>query len=167
MKDPIHSPPRSPFPSIFSPAKLGFSWPPSFPVLIPHRFRRKLRSRVRSRQSPSSAISSLQPSFKPSDTLRTLRKHRWSYHDAQYLLLTILGVFALSIIERPGPLVKTAVATLLLTSLVIPITRQFFLPFLPIATWLIFFYSCQSVLPTPLRDYPHMGRTCWIGSETT
>jgi hypothetical protein len=31
----------------------------------------------------------------------------------------------------------------LLLSLVLPITRQFFLPFLPIAAWLIFFYACR------------------------
>ena len=102
-----------------------------------------LRSRIRSRQSPSSSLTALQTSFKPSDTLRSLRGHRWSYYDAHYLFLIILLVFALSMIERPGALVKTAVATLLLVSLILPITRQFFLPFLPIATWLIFFYSCQ------------------------
>ena len=142
MKESIFSPARNTFSPIFSPTKLGFSWP-SIPVLIPHRVRRRLRSRIRSRQSPSSSLTSLQTSLKPTDTLRTLRAHRWSYYDAQYLILIILGVFSLSIIERPGILVKTAVATLILASLVIPITRQFFLPFLPIATWLIFFYSCQ------------------------
>jgi membrane-associated phospholipid phosphatase len=46
-------------------------------------------------------------------------------------------------IKTPGPLVKSLVATLLLTSLTIPITRQFFLPFLPIAGWLILFYASQ------------------------
>jgi hypothetical protein len=52
----------------------------------------------------------------------------------------------LSIIESPGPLVKTTVATLLLASLVFPITRQFFRPFMPIAAYLIWFYACRSVL---------------------
>ena len=47
--------------------------------------------------------------------------------------------------QSPGPLLKTVVATLLLTSLVIPITRQFFLPFLPIAGWLVLFYACQFI----------------------
>ncbi|MCJ1235440.1 Aureobasidin resistance protein Aur1 [Varicellaria rhodocarpa] len=153
MKESAYSPSRSAFSPIFSPTKLGFSWPPSLPILIPHRFRRKLRSRIRSRQSPSSSLTSLQTSFKPSDTLRSLRGHRWSYYDAHYLFLIILLVFALSMIERPGALAKTAVATLLLTSLILPITRQFFLPFLPIATWLIFFYSCQFV---PGEWRPHI-----------
>lgn len=42
-------------------------------------------------------------------------------------------------------MVKTLVATALMTGLVIPITRQFLLPFLPIAAWLILFYACQFV----------------------
>jgi len=46
-------------------------------------------------------------------------------------------------IKTPGPFVKALVATLLMTSLTIPITRQFFLPFLPIAGWLILFYASQ------------------------
>ena len=122
-----------------------FSWPGKIPFRVPHRIRRKLRSRIRSRQSPSSALSALQTSFSPADTLLSLRRHRWSYYDAQYLILLILGIFSLSIIKTPGPIVKTAVATLILTSLILPITRQLFLPFLPIATWLIFFYACGYV----------------------
>ena len=54
-----------------------------------------------------------------------------------------MGIFSLSVIGAPGPLTKTAMATLLLISLLLPITRQFFLPFLPIAAWLTFFYACQ------------------------
>jgi inositol phosphorylceramide synthase catalytic subunit len=42
-------------------------------------------------------------------------------------------------------MVKTLVATLLLGSLIIPVTRQFFLPFLPIASYLILFYACQFI----------------------
>lgn len=129
----------------FTRSKIPLSWP-SLPVLLPHRLRRKFRStrsKIRSRQTPTSSIAALNTSFSPADTLRSLRTHHWSYYDAQYLFLAVLGIFALSIIESPGALVKTIVATLLLTSLIIPITRQFFLPFLPIAAWLIFFFSCQ------------------------
>ena len=125
-------------------AKIPFSWP-SIPVIIPHRLRRRLRSRLRSRQSPASSLSSLQTSFSPSDTLRSLRSHRWSYTDGQYLILVILGIFSLCIIEHPGPATKTFVATLLMTALILPITRQFFLPFLPIATWLTLFFACGYV----------------------
>ncbi|MCJ1319757.1 Aureobasidin resistance protein Aur1 [Xylographa vitiligo] len=113
--------------------------------MLPHRLRRKLKSKIRSRQSPASIVSSVETSFNPADTLHALREHDWSYYDAQYLLLFILALFALSIIETYGPLFKTAVVILLLTALVLPLTRQFFLPFLPIATWLVFFYSCRFI----------------------
>lgn len=130
---------------IFSATKVPVSWP-SLPVLVPHRFRRKLRStrsKIRSRVSPTSSITALQTSFRPSDTIRALRLHNWSYYDGQYLFLAILGIFALAVIESPGPLVKTAFAAGLMTLLIMPVTRQFFLPFLPIATWLTFWFSCQ------------------------
>ena len=134
--------------SVFSPQnRLALTLPSSVPVLIPHRVRRRLRklgSKVRNRNSPSSTLTGLETSWNPADTLKALRRHQWSYYDAQYLLL-LLGVFSLSIIEHPGALVKTAVAVLLMTALIIPITRQFWFPFVPIATWLIFFYSCQYV----------------------
>jgi hypothetical protein len=119
----------------------GFSWP-SIPVIIPHRLRRKLRSRLRSRQSAASSLSSLKTSFSPADTLRDLRSHRWSFYDGQYIILVILGIFSLCVMERPGPATKTMIATLLMTSLIIPITRQFFLPVLPILTWVVLFFAC-------------------------
>lgn len=96
-------------------------------------------------QTPTSTIATLNTSINPADTIRALRTHQWSYYDAQYLFLAILGIFSLSVIQSPGPFVKTLVATLLLTSLVIPLTRQFFLPFLPIAGYLLFFYACQFI----------------------
>ncbi len=123
-------------------SKLAVAWP-SLPILIPHRMRRKLRSKLRSRLSPSSSVASLQTSFSPADALSSLRSHRWSHYDAQYLLLAIVGIFSLCVIESPGAVVKTAIATALFASLLMPVTRQFFLPFLPIATWLVFFYACR------------------------
>ncbi|KAI6860519.1 PAP2-domain-containing protein [Hortaea werneckii] len=131
----------------FTKSKLPLSWP-SLPVILPHRLRRKFRStrsRIRSRQTPTSSISSLNTSFNPADTIRALRTHHWSFYDAQYLFLAVLGIFSLCVIQSPGPMMKTLVATLLMTGLVIPITRQFLLPFLPIASWLILFYACQFV----------------------
>lgn len=129
----------------FSTGKFPVSWS-SIPTIVPHRIRRKFRStrsRIRSRQAPTSSLTSLQTSFNPADTLKALRMHQWSVYDAQYIFLAIIGIFALSIIQSPGPMVKMMVATLLMLSLLLPVTRQFFLPFLPIASWLILFYSCQ------------------------
>ncbi|KAI4694795.1 hypothetical protein J4E81_006396 [Alternaria sp. BMP 2799] len=100
----------------------------ALPSLIPHRVRRKWRatkSRIRSRQAPTSSIAGLETSFSPSDTLRSLRTHSWSIYDAQYLFLAILAIFSLSVSEAPGPFAKTFIATLLMTGLCMPITRQY------------------------------------------
>ena len=128
--------------SVFAKSNIQLPWP-ILKLLVPHRLRRKLRSKLRNRQSPASSITTLQTSFSPADTLRSLQSHRWTVYDGQYLILAILGIFSLCVIETVGALVKTVVASLLLFSLVLPITRQFFLPFLPIAAWLIFFYACR------------------------
>jgi hypothetical protein len=122
-----------------------------------NRMRRRLGSRLRSGQSPSSNLATLQTSFDPLDTIRSLRAHRWSIYDGQYLILIILGIFCLSVIEYPGAFVKTSIATLLMASLLMPITRQFFLPFLPIASWLVLFYSCRYVIIRPLADCQSRG----------
>ena len=130
---------------LFYTGKMSIPWP-SVPVIIPHRIRRRFRttrSKIRSRTSPTSSIAGLQTSFLPSDTIRALRLHQWSFYDGQYFLLAILGIFALAVIQSPGPMTKTFVAALYMTSLVLPITRQFVLPFSPIACWLVFYYACQ------------------------
>ena len=126
----------------FAKSNIQLPWP-TLKLLVPHRLRRKLLSKLRNRQSPASSITTLQTYFSPADTLRSLQSHRWTVYDGQYLILAILGIFSLCMIETPGALFKTVVASLLLFSLVLPITRQFFLPFLPIAAWLIFFYACR------------------------
>lgn len=120
----------------------------SLPTIIPHRLRRKFRStktRLRANQPTTASITRLETSLNPADTLRSLKKHQWSVWDAQYIFLAILGIFSLCVIESPGPFAKTFVATLLILSLLIPLTRQFFLPFLPIAGWLVFFYACKFI----------------------
>ena len=126
----------------YSVAKLGLPWPLSIPNPIPHRVRRKIRSKLRSRQSPSNTFTHLQTSYNPRNTLRSLAEHKWSFYDGQYLILLVLGIFSLSIIPSPGPLVKTAISTVIITALILPVTRQFLLPSLAIWMWLIFFYAC-------------------------
>lgn len=114
--------------------------------VIPHRLRRRWRqtkSRISTRTSPASNITALQTSLSPADTLKSLRRHKWSYYDAQYLFLALILIFSLSIIQSPGPAVKMLVAMGLVVSLIFPLTRQFFLPFLAVAGYLIFFFSCK------------------------
>lgn len=134
----------------FTKVSLNVPWR-SIQTLLPHRMRRKLRSKIRTRQSPASTITALQTSFSPVDTLRSLQAHRWTFHDGQYLFLALLGIFSLCLVTTPGALVKFSIAALLLTSLVFPITRQFFLPFLAIAAYLIFFYTCRYVLSSSIQ----------------
>lgn len=146
----------------YSPVRLGLPWPLSIPNPIPHRIRRKLRSKIRSRQSPSSnTFTQLHTSYNPRDTLRSLAEHKWSVYDGQYLVLLVLGIFSLCIIPSPGPLIKTAISTIIITALILPVSRQFLLPSLAIWMWLIFFYACGSVSislrPLPPLRYPHGG----------
>lgn len=136
---------NSPDSPTFMKSKLPFSWP-NVPNPIPRRYRRRLRSKFRSGQSPASSLGNLQTSFNPADSLRALRVHRWSVYDGQYLILIIIAIFSLSISQAPGPLIKTGAASLLILALLMPITRQFFLPVLPIFTWLVFFFNARYVL---------------------
>ena len=139
---------------LMTPVKYPVSWS-SIPTIVPHRIRRKFRStrsKLRSRVTPTSSISSLETSFDPSQTLEALRRHQWSYWDGQYLVLAVFGIFSLCVMQHPGPLTKTFIATLLMISLILPITRQFFLPLLPVPCWLVFFYSCQYVGLAPSRS---------------
>lgn len=115
--------------------------------------RRRFGSRIRSRQSPTSNLATLQTSFDPADTLRALRSHRWSFYDGQYLFLILVGIFSLSVIEEPGAIAKTFISMLLMAGLLMPITRQFLLPFLPIASWLILFYAGRFI---PADWRPHI-----------
>ena len=125
---------------------------PSYPYMNSSRPRYLRRT---TSQSPKS-ISALETSFSPTKTIESLRLHRWSGTDlsceldliylgldGHYIFLSIIGIFALSVIESPGPIVKTLLATLLITGLVIPITRQFLLPALPVITWAVLFYSAR------------------------
>lgn len=119
---------------------------PSLRLLVPLKIRRKWRStksRIHSGVSPSSSLTVLQTSFSPAGTISALRQHQWSAYDAQYLLLALVGIFCLCIVEMPGPMVKTGISALLMISLILPVTRQFFLPSLPIFGWLVLFYSCK------------------------
>lgn len=119
-----------------------FQWSNLPAFVVPHKLRRKLKSRMRLNQSPASNLGKLETSFNPKDTIRSLRAHRWSIYDGQYLILMTIGVFALSIVEASA-IGKTLAAMALMAALVVPVTRQFFLPFLPILGWLIMYFASR------------------------
>ena len=116
------------------------------PKQAPHSKRRSTSTHKRHHTAPTHGpVWAVEQSLSPYKTLKSLRNHKWSPYDGQYLILAIIGIFCLCAIEEPGPITKTCIATLLLGSLVVPLTRQFFLPFLPIAAWLVLFYTSRFI----------------------
>lgn len=108
---------------------------------------KRLFLRIRAGARNASELTTISFSIRPGHTIDALRTHKWQRNDLQWVLLSGLLLFAFSIAEAPI-LFKLAFAALLSIVLLVPITSQFFLPFLPVATWLIFFFSCRSVLPS-------------------
>lgn len=85
-------------------------------------------------------------------TIRPLRQHRYTLFDLQYVFLFVLFSFCYYIMDKPIWL-KLPIA-LFATGLLIPKrTRQFMLPFLAIAAWLILFYCCRFI---PAEWRPHI-----------
>ncbi|KAF9112082.1 Aureobasidin resistance protein Aur1 [Mortierella sp. AM989] len=85
-------------------------------------------------------------------TVRPLRKHRYTLYDLQYVFLFILFSFCYYIMDKPVwfklPIALGAIGLLIPRK-----TRQFMLPFLAIAAWLILFYCCRFI-PSAWR--PHI-----------
>ncbi|KAF9425744.1 Aureobasidin resistance protein Aur1 [Podila epigama] len=85
-------------------------------------------------------------------TIRPLQQHHYTLFDLQYLFLFVLFSFCYYIMDKPVWF-KLPIA-LFATSLLIPKkTRQFMLPFLAIAAWLILFYCCRFI---PAEWRPHI-----------
>ncbi|RHZ87757.1 hypothetical protein Glove_30g20 [Diversispora epigaea] len=81
-----------------------------------------------------------------------LYNHNWSIYDLQYVFLLVLGGFLFYIIENPF-ILKTVIVFIFIFGLYFRTTRTFFVPFLPIAAWLILFYSCRFI---PGSSRPHI-----------
>lgn len=135
------------------PKLLPLRWPGTLAQLnpIPHKFRpaRKLRLRLRPQggsrsQDQADDVTSLQTSFDVRRSLRTLRTRRWSLWDLQYLVTFGYILFSLAILP-PAPLIKTGVLAVIGLVLLMPITQQFFLPSLPIWTYLLYFFASRYV----------------------
>ncbi|KAK9369749.1 hypothetical protein V1509DRAFT_433281 [Lipomyces kononenkoae] len=115
-------------------------------MLLPTTYlRRKFRTVFMSDVTPSSTLARLDRSWDIKKTVRRVRLHKWNAYDLQYLLDFTIACFAFFVITEPGVLVKLVIATLFALALLIPITSQFFFPFVPIGTWLILFYSCRFI----------------------
>lgn len=142
---PIQAKPKLPLPHL--------QWPGALKIKIPHTFRpgssgKRSRSKKPRKQyyDESSSITGLQTSFNPMDGVRTIRRHRWHWLDIQYPALA--GFMILSLVIAPMPIfIKIAAPLLSILVCLMPATRQFFLPSMPIWIYLLYFFSSRLVLP--------------------
>ncbi|GAB1317559.1 Phosphatidylinositol:ceramide phosphoinositol transferase (IPC synthase) [Madurella fahalii] len=144
-----------PSPPAAKPRILPLRWPGKLSLhpIIPHKIRspaRRLRLRLRAQgskgQHQPADVTRLQTSFDAWGSLKALRTRRWSLWDLQHLVTFGYIVFSLTILPS-APLVKTGVLVVLGALLLMPVTRQFFLPSLPIWTYLLYFFSSRFIGP--------------------
>ncbi|EON98008.1 putative pap2 superfamily protein [Phaeoacremonium minimum UCRPA7] len=139
--------------------KLPFHWPGALKLAsfnpIPPSFRpNRRRSRTKSRPTYDDKpdITKLQTSFNPLDGVRALLRQRWHFLDIQYFILAFLMAFSMTI--APMPTVVRVVVPILTTFLLLmPATRQFFLPSMVIWVYLLYFF-CSRFIPYEYR--PHI-----------
>ncbi|KAK3346757.1 hypothetical protein B0T25DRAFT_461311 [Lasiosphaeria hispida] len=146
------------FPAVLNQPKgkmLPFAWPGSLNLAkfnpIPHKYRpsRRLRNlqKIKSNNGPHlDNVARLQTSFNALESLKALRQRKWQIYDLQYVLLFGFIIFSLCILP-PAPLVKTGALVSIGVLLLMPITQQFFLPSLPIWTYLLYFFSSRFIAP--------------------
>ncbi|KAL5612055.1 hypothetical protein BROUX41_000388 [Berkeleyomyces rouxiae] len=114
--------------------------------------------RGRSRQKSNVAlpnpndVTHLQTSFNVSDSIRALQRHRWTPLDLQYLFLAALIMFCMYITPS-APLLKLVCMIGASIIFLMPVTRQFFWPALPVWSYLLYFF-CSRFIPAGYR--PHI-----------
>ncbi|SNX83283.1 related to AUR1 - inositol phosphorylceramide synthase [Melanopsichium pennsylvanicum] len=87
----------------------------------------------------------------------------------KYAFLLSIALFSLFVMETPAFPYKLIIPALYTTTLLFPVTSQFFLPAAPIFAWLILFYSCKFI---PAAYRPHIWvsvlptlETIWYGAN--
>ena len=125
---------------------MSFSLPSLSPLKIlpqkSHAKKLRLRPRAKSGATPIEDVTQLQTSFDVRTTLKALRTRRWRLIDLHHVATVACIVFSLSILPS-APLIKCAAMGLLGILLLMPVTQQFFLPSLPIWTYLLYFFSSR------------------------
>lgn len=94
---------------------------------------------------PGSTLTRLETSWDLRKTFKHVRTRTYSKGDLQYLIMFVILLFCFIIARDPPPLARLALAVLLFLGVTIPIMKQFWLPFMPIGTWLILFYCCRFI----------------------
>jgi len=136
---------------------LPFAWPVTLNLEklnpIPHKYRPSRKTRMRLskiKSNPGAPVSEdvtrLQTSFNVLESVAALRQRRWRIYDLQHLPVFGIIMFSLFILP-PAPLIKTGAMVVLGLLLLMPITSQFFLPSLPIWTYLLYFFSSRFIAP--------------------
>ena len=112
------------------------------------------RTRSKSKHTPPGVahIATLQRSFNLWDGIRTLQKHKWQLSDLQYVVLAGLVLLSFSITPS-APAIKTFAILGGSWVLLMPASRQFFLPSLAIWVWLLYFFSSRFI---PVEYRPHI-----------
>lgn len=87
-------------------------------------------------------LSILKRSFNLWDGIRSLQEHKWQLSDLQYVFLVALVLFSL-LVTPSAPTAKLFAVLGGLWLLLMPATRQFFLPSLMIWVWLLYYFSSR------------------------
>lgn len=137
-------------PSAFSgKPKLPYIWTENLSLALLNRLpnkyrvgRRRTRSKSKHIHPGVEDITTLQTSFSVSDGIRDLQKHKFRTSDLQYVALTSLTLFSLYIAPS-APAVKTLALLASVWVLLMPATRQFFLPSSAIWVYLVYFFCSR------------------------
>lgn len=135
---------------------------------LPNRYhvgRRRPRSKSKTTHPGAPDITTLRTSFSLSHGLRDLQKHRWKLSDLQYVALAGLTLFSLWI-APPAPAVKFFALLAASWILLMPATRQFFLPSVTIWVWLVYFFCSRYVFLLSLPS-PYFVFLCLRGPQIT
>ena len=143
------------FPAVLAQPKaklLPFAWPGALTLAqlnpIPQKYRPSRRTMRLQKVKPISGVqaakevSRLNTSLNVLDSIAALQRRRWSVYDLQHLITAGFILFSLSILPS-APLIKTGAMVVLGLLLLVPVSQQFFLPSLPIWTYLLYFFSSR------------------------
>lgn len=99
------------------------------------------------------AVGRLDKSLSPASTLAKLRRYQFTYTEVIiYTVHILLAIFWLTIMEVPGFPMKLGIPVLFTIALLIPLTSQFFVPAIPVLSWVIAFYSSKFIPPEHRPD---------------
>lgn len=93
------------------------------------------------------SLQRLHTSFSAMDGVRKLKAHKWRKRDLQYCVTLPILLYAYIICESPSFIPRTLFVLFYIYLCLAPVFSQFFLPFLPTATYLILFYVCRFINP--------------------